>query len=187
MLSRMGITFISGAHVGATRGAPVLSSYAALSLAIGAQLAKRSRVPGESLRGVRSGLDLLREVNAGGGAPIAGRTIVIGGANTAIAAARVARRLGADVTVAYRRSTADMPAHPDEVAQAREEGIDFVQYVAPMKFVGSGGRLTGIECQRMRPGEPDASGRPRPEPIPGSTFTLTADQEIGRASCRERV
>ena len=178
MLSRMGITFVSGAHVGATSGAPDLSSYAALFLAIGAQRSKRSRVPGDSLRGVRSGLDLLREVNSGGSAPVFGRTIVIGGGNTAIDAARVALRLGADVTVAYRRSTADMPAHPDEIAQAREEGIHFVEYVAPVKFVGSGGRLTGVECQRMRPGEPDESGRPRPEPIPGSTFTITADQAL---------
>ncbi len=178
MLSRMGITFVSGAHIGATGGAPDMSSYAALFLAIGAQRSKRPRVPGESLRGVRSGLDLLREVNSGGGAPLSGRTIVIGGGNTAIDAARVALRLGADVTVAYRRSTADMPAHPDEVAHAREEGIQFVEHVAPVQFVGSGGRLTGIEFQRMRRGEPDESGRPRPEPIPGSTFTAPADQAL---------
>jgi NADPH-dependent glutamate synthase beta subunit-like oxidoreductase len=175
MLARMGITFVNGVRVTSMNGAPDLTSYAALFLAIGAQRSKRLRIHGDTLRGVRPGLDLLREVNAGGGTPLFGRAVIIGGGNTAMDTARVAMRLGADVTVAYRRSVADMPAHPDEIAQARAEGVRLVPFAAPLRFLGSGGKVTGVELQRMRAGAPDASGRPQPEPIPGSTFTVMAD------------
>ena len=102
--------------------------------------------------------------------------MVVGGGNTALDAARVLRRLGAEPTIVYRRSREDMPAHPDEIAQAEIEGIAFVFYAAPTAFVGQDGRLARVECRRMRPGAPDASGRPRPEPIPGSTFSVDAQE-----------
>jgi NADPH-dependent glutamate synthase beta subunit-like oxidoreductase len=174
LLRRMGITFATGVRVG-TKGAPDLSAFAAVFLAIGAQRSKRLRLPGETLPGVRSGLDLLHDVNAGIGRPLLGHVVVIGGGNTAIDAARAALRLGGEPTVVYRRSREDMPAHPDEVSQAASEGVRFVYWAAPTQFLENRGRVAGVELQRMRPGEHDASGRPRPEPIPGASFTLAAD------------
>jgi 2-oxoacid:acceptor oxidoreductase delta subunit (pyruvate/2-ketoisovalerate family) len=174
LLRRMGIAFANGVHVGA-KGAPDLSAFAAVFLAIGAQHPTRLRLPGESLPGVRSGLDLLHDVNAGIGRHLLGRVVVVGGGNTAIDTARVALRLGGEPTVVYRRSREDMPAHPDEVKQATSEGVRFLFWAAPLQFLENRGRVAGVELQRMRPGERDASGRSRPEPIPGASYTLAAD------------
>ena len=176
MLRAMGVRFVGGARFGRDLGGTELADYAATFVAIGAQRSKRARTPGEDLDGVRSGVEFLREVNTSGGQRRSGPVVVIGGGNTALDTARVLRRLGAEPTIVYRRSREDMPAHPDEIAQAEIEGIAFVFYAAPTAFVGSDGRLTRVECQRMRPGAPDASGRPRPEPIPGSTFSLDAGE-----------
>ena len=153
-----------------------MADFAATFVAIGAQHSKRARTPGEDLAGVRSGVEFLREVNASGGQRRSGPVVVVGGGNEALDAARVLRRLGAEPTIVYRRSREDMPAHPDGIAQAEIEGIAFVFYAAPTAFVGQDGRLARVECRRMRPGAPDASGRPRPEPIPGSTFSVDAQE-----------
>ncbi len=174
LLRAMGVRFEGGLRFGRDMGAAGLADYAATFVAIGAQRSKRGRTPGEDLAGVRSGVEFLREVNASGGSRTSGPVVVIGGGNTALDTARVLRRLGAQPTIVYRRSREDMPAHPDEIAQAETEGIELVFYAAPTAFVGENGRLARVELQRMRPGAPDASGRPRPEPIPGSTFTLDA-------------
>lgn len=178
LLRRMGITFVNGVKIGKTNGAPDLGAYAAVFLATGAQRSKAAKVPGENVRGVMSGLDMLRQVNGGVGMPFIGKAVVIGGGNTAVDAARVALRLGAEATIVYRRSREDMPAHPDEIAQAEAEGVTFTFYAAPIRFNEKYGRVAEIECQRMRPGAPDGSGRPRPEPIPGDTFTIPADHVL---------
>jgi NADPH-dependent glutamate synthase beta subunit-like oxidoreductase len=104
-----------------------------------------------------------------------GKVIVIGGGNTALDAARAALRLGGEPTIVYRRAREDMPAHPDEIAQAEAEGIPLVLHAAPVAFLARNGRLHEVEFQRMRPGARDASGRSRPEPIPGATFRLPAE------------
>jgi 2-oxoacid:acceptor oxidoreductase delta subunit (pyruvate/2-ketoisovalerate family) len=110
---------------------------------------------------------------------VSGLVIVIGGGNTALDAARVALRQGAAVTVLYRRSRREMPAHPAEVAQAETEGVRFVFHGAPIAYVaGRGGELGSVECQRMRPGAPDASGRCSPEPIPGETFSVRCNHVL---------
>jgi Pyruvate/2-oxoacid:ferredoxin oxidoreductase delta subunit len=101
--------------------------------------------------------------------------VVIGGGNTAMDCARTARRLGAHVVVAYRRTRAEMPAIPQEVEEAEREGIEFVFLAAPVAFVSEDGALKAVECTRMELGEPDASGRRRPIPVEGSRFTIAAD------------
>ncbi len=135
----------------------------------------------------------------GGGFKIGRRVAVIGGGNTAIDVAReavmlrstevtssntavdVARQammLGAaEVVMLYRRGEADMPAFAHEVAAAKREGVKLITQVAPVEFVGTD-RVTGVRCVRMRLGAPDASGRPRPEPIPGSEFVVEADTVV---------
>ncbi|RLC92644.1 MAG: pyridine nucleotide-disulfide oxidoreductase, partial [Chloroflexi bacterium] len=101
-----------------------------------------------------------------------------GGGNTAIDAARVARRLGSSVRIVYRRSRQEMPASAEEVKAAEEEGVEIMFLAAPTRVISEGGKVSKIECTRMALGEPDASGRARPVPVEGSEFTLDADTII---------
>ncbi len=132
-------------------------------------------VPGEDATGVLSGLGFLRAVRLGEAPDLAGkRVVIVGGGNVAMDAARTARRLGAaDTVVAYRRGRQEMPAHAAEVDDADEEGARFEFLVAPVAVVTDDrGAVTGLRCSRMRLGDPDASGRRRPQPIAGSEFVL---------------
>ncbi len=106
--------------------------------------------------------------------------MVVGGGNVAMDAARVSRRLGAtSVTVAYRRTRTEMPAHHVEADDAEKEGVDFTFLVAPAEVTGDEkGAVSGLKCTRMRLGDPDASGRRRPEPIPGSEHVIPTDVVI---------
>jgi NADPH-dependent glutamate synthase beta subunit-like oxidoreductase len=178
LLRRMGVDFRTGARLGGTLGWDRLREFDAVFVGIGTQRSKGAGVPGEQLEGVRPALDFLREVNAGQEVTVAGRVVVIGGGNTAIDAARVALRQGAKATVVYRRTRDEMPAHPDEVAQAEAEGVQFIFQAAPVRFQGWRKMLTSVFVQRTRPGPPDASGRRRPEPIPGATMTLACTQAL---------
>lgn len=172
LLHQMGVRFVCKARwPGALAH---LASFDATFLAIGLQQSKGAGVPGESLPGVRAGLTFLREINTSGGKRLSGPVVVIGGGNTALDCARSALRLGAEPVIVYRRAREDMPAHPDEIAQAEAEGIPIYFHAAPVRFLEQDGRLHAVECQRMRPGPPDASGRRRPEPIPGDEFVVRA-------------
>jgi NADPH-dependent glutamate synthase beta subunit-like oxidoreductase len=174
-LWHLGVGFQGNARFGDSLLWEDLNSYAAVFVAIGAHKSRDARVVGEELAGVRPGLEFLREANAGRETSITGPVVVIGGGNTAMDTARSALRLGApSVTVAYRRSRAHMPAHPDEIAQAEAEGVQFLFEVAPVRFLNGAGRVSAVELQRMRLGAPDASGRPRPEPVPESEFKIEA-------------
>ena len=99
---------------------------------------------------------------------------MVGGGNSAIDAARVALRLGADVTLSYRRTRAEMPAIEHEISSAEEEGVKFEYLTAPVEVVQEGGKAVGLKLQRMELGEPDSSGRRRPVPVAGSEFVLEA-------------
>ena len=151
----------------------------AVFLALGAHQSQRMNVEGEDLEGVLPGTDFLRAVALGISVDLGRRVAVIGGGNTAIDAARIALRLGVEeVTIVYRRSRSEMPATEWEVEEAEEEGIRLHFLAAPVRIIGGNGRVRGIECIKMVLGEPDASGRPRPEPIPGSEFVLAVDSVI---------
>lgn len=144
--------------------------YKAIFLALGLPKGQGLRVEGSELKGVISALDFLREVNAGGRPSLKAPVVVIGGGNTAIDAARTALRLGIrDVVVLYRRTEEEMPASPEEVQEAKEEGVRFEFLVAPVRFLGKG-EVEAVVLQRMELGEPDESGRRRPVPVPGSEF-----------------
>jgi NADH-quinone oxidoreductase subunit F len=103
---------------------------------------------------------------------------VIGGGNSAIDAARVALRLGAQVTILYRRLRQDMPAAQEEIKAAEEEGIKIEYLVAPLKIDGTKGKVSSITCQRMKLGDFDSSGRKKPVAVPGSEFSLSVDAVI---------
>ncbi len=154
------------------------SGYDAVYLAIGAQNSKRMGVPGEDLPGVIGGAEFLRAVMQNAPVSLGQRVAVIGGGNTAMDAARTARRLGASqVMVVYRREREQMPAQKIEVEEGEEEGVEFHLLTAPVKIERNGSVLV-MTCQRMELGEADASGRRRPVPIPGAFFDLEADTVI---------
>jgi len=155
-----------------------LGVFDAVFLATGAHRERKLGIPGEEASGVISGLEFLRDVNQGKEVVIGGKVAVIGGGNTAIDAARTALRLGAHPVVIYRRSRLEMPAIPSEVSAAKREGVETLYLAAPVRIITERGRVKGLECQRMRLGEPDSSGRRAPEPIPGSAFTLEVDAVI---------
>lgn len=149
----------------------------AVVLAIGAWAGAQLEAPGElDSPDVVDAVAFLAGVNSGAPHAVAGRrVVVIGGGNSAIDAARSALRLGAEVTILYRRTRAEMPAYAWEVDEALEEGVDISFLVAPARILCADGRVTGVGCVRMRLGEPDASGRRRPVELPGSDFTVPAD------------
>lgn len=168
-----GVRFKLGARFGQEFSWDDLSGYAAVCLATGAGRERRFPLSGAS-EAVQSGLAFLAAVNGGGAPALGKRLAVIGGGNTAMDVARSARRLGSEVTVLYRRTRDEMPAFADEVAEAEAEGVRFRFLEIPVaaELVGGSLRLT---CQAMRLGPPDASGRPRPEPIPGALTTCEVD------------
>ena len=152
--------------------------YDAVLLATGTPRSTNLGVPGEDRLGVLGGPEFLRGVKLGQPADLqARRVVVVGGGNVAMDTARVARRLGAaSVTVAYRRGRAEMPAHHVEADDAEKEGVEFSFLVAPTEVVGDEtGAVAGLRCVRMELGEPDTSGRRRPEPIPGSDTVLPCE------------
>ena len=155
-----------------------------ICLAPGAHRSQKMAVPGEDLKGVYGGVEFLRDFNANeeawtkGKKTLGSKVAVIGGGNSAIDAARCAVRLGADVTILYRRERKDMPAAAEEIVAAEDEGIKIEFLVAPVKIVDKGGKVIGIVCQRMKLGDFDRSGRKRPVPIEGSDFTLGVDAVI---------
>lgn len=154
--------------------------FAATYLAIGAQCGLTGGIQGAELGdGVYSAVDFLRDSNAGRWTRPLGRTLVMGGGFTAVDAARSALRLGAtEVTIVYRRTRDEMPATKDEVHEAELEGAGLLLLTSPLSVVRGQGVVTGVVCQKMQLGEPDSSGRRRPEPIPDSEFTLPADTVI---------
>lgn len=153
----------------------------AVLVATGTPRSTNLGVPGEQSAGVLGGVEFLRDVRLDAAPDLAGkRVVVVGGGNVAMDAARTARRLGAaSVTVAYRRGREEMPAHKAEIDDAEREGVEFAYLVAPAGVEADGsGSLRGLRCTRMALGTPDESGRRRPEPIPGSAFTMGCDTLI---------
>ena len=158
--------------------------FEAVFIGSGAGLPKFMNIPGENLKGVYSANEFLTRINLmkaykpDSTTPIQhGKHVaVVGGGNVAMDAARCARRLGAEVTVIYRRTAAELPARHEEVEHAQEEGIQFSFLTNPVSVLGDDkGWVSGIRCQKMELGEPDASGRRRPVAIEGSEEDIPMD------------
>lgn len=165
ILKEMGVEFRCGVEVGKDVTIQQLrgEGYKGFYLAIGAQKSAKLRIPGEELEGVLGGVDFLREVNLGNKPDIGRRCAVIGGGNVAMDVCRSAVRLGAEETyVFYRRSEAEMPADPEEVREAMEEGVKFHFLSAPVEIIGTDGRVSAIKIEKMELGEPDERGRRKP-------------------------
>ena len=152
--------------------------FKAVFLAIGSHKPLRLGIPGEDLPGVIPALEFFRKVSLGGGPRVGRRVAVVGGGDTALDAARTALRTGAgEVSLIYRRSLEEMPCETEGRKEAEEEGINFILLAAPVEVLGKN-RVMGLRCIRMTLGEPDTGGRKRPIPLPGSEFTLAADNVL---------
>jgi len=175
----MGVDIRTGVDVGRdiTIDALRRDGFRAVFLGIGAQECKRVGIPGEDLEGVFSGVDFLRDVNLGKPVSLSGKRIaVIGGGNVAMDTVRTALRLGAKKPfIIYRRSFAEMPANAEEIEECREEGIEFMTLTEPAQIIGEAGKVTAVECLKMKLGDPDRSGRRRPVSQAGSEFIVKVD------------
>ena len=181
ILREMGVEFRCGVEVGKDVTIEQLRAqgYKGFYVAIGAQKSAKLGVAGEELTGVYGGVDFLRAVNLGEQPAIGKRCAVIGGGNVAMDVCRSAVRLGADETyVLYRRSEAELPADPEEVKEAMEEGVQFRFLTAPVEILGEDGKVTGIRVERMTLGEPDEKGRRKPVGT-GEFETIALDSVIG--------
>ncbi len=187
-LSKMGVHFQTDCIVGKTISVEQLEAngFKGIFVASGAGLPNFMDIPGENLINVMSSNEYLTRVNLMDAAnpttdtPInLGKNVmVVGGGNTAMDSVRTAKRLGAKVTLVYRRSEAEMPARLEEVKHAKEEGIDFLTLHNPIEYIGDEkGAVSKAVLEVMKLGEPDASGRRRPEPT-GETKTIDVDQVI---------
>ncbi len=160
VLRELGVEFRTGVEVGkdVTLDSLRQEGYKAFYLAIGASRGAKLGIPGEDLQGAMTGIDFLRSVNQGEKPEIGTEVAVIGGGNVAMDVARAAVRLGANVTVYYRRSEAEMPADRDELAEAKEEGVTFRYLMAPVEISGDSSTAL-LKLEKMELGEADAKGR----------------------------
>ncbi len=159
----------------------------AIFIGSGAGLPQFMGIEGENLVGVLSANEYLTRINLMGAfdesscTPVqrGKKVTVIGAGNVAMDAARTALRMGAErVTVVYRRSREEMPARKEEIRHAEQEGIEFAFLTNPVRYLGENGKVSALECVKMRLGEPDASGRRKPEPIENSNFIFATDMVI---------
>lgn len=163
--------------------------YDAVLLAIGAHKSLKLEVSGEDeYKGVVDCISFLGRVNSDERKKPGDKIIIIGGGNSAIDSARSAVRLGSrEVHIVYRRSRKEMPANEEEISDAEDEGVKINYLAVPVRILGKDGNVIGVECTKMRLGEPDESGRRRPIPIPGSDFIIDADLVVSAISQRPDI
>ncbi len=181
IIREMGVTFVCNTEVGKDVTIAELreQGFKGFYLAIGAQKSSPIGIPGEELEGVYGGVDFLREVNLGNRPAVGKSCAVIGAGNVAMDVCRTAVRLGAENTyIIYRRSQAEMPADPEEVGEAMEEGVQFRFLNGPAEILGENGKVTGLKVEIMELGEPDEKGRRKPVGT-GKFETIAVDSVIG--------
>lgn len=186
-LKELGVDIQTNVVIGKTISIDELMNeygYEAVFIGSGAGLPRFMDIEGENLKGVYSANEFLTRINLmkayqdGSATPIqkGSKVAVVGGGNVAMDAARCAKRLGAEVTIIYRRTEKELPARLEEVEHAKEEGIKFMFLTNPLKILGTEeGWVKSIVCQEMVLGEPDASGRQKPIPLEGSEITVDTD------------
>ena len=189
-LAKMGVRFEKDCIIGKTLSIAELkeAGFRGVFVASGAGLPNFMNIPGENSINILSSNEYLTRVNLMDAAsedsdtpvPFGKRVVVIGGGNTAMDSVRTAKRLGAErAIIVYRRSEAEMPARIEEVKHAKEEGVEFLTLHNPIEYIADEqGRVKQVVLQKMELGEPDASGRRSPVPIPGATETLDIDLAI---------
>lgn len=192
ILKQVGANILTGREVGRRPTFRELERrYDAIFIGIGLGETASLRIPGEDVKGCVDALTFIEQVKSRKWARmLVGRIVaVIGAGNTAIDATTQAKRLGAEkVMMIYRRGPEEVPAYHYEQEIAKQDMIEFVFYTQPTQVVAKNGKLIGLMCLKTRPGKPDESGRPRPEPVPGSEFFLPCDmliKSLGQVQLRE--
>ena len=188
-VKKLGVKIITDCIIGKTISIDDLfaEGYEAIFIGSGAGLPKFMGIPGENANGVLSANEFLTRVNLMKGykddyatpVHVGQKVAVVGGGNVAMDAVRTALRLGAEATIVYRRGEEELPARVEEVHHAKEEGVKFAMLTNPTEILSDDkGNVTGMKCVRMELGEPDASGRRRPQVVPGSEFVMDVDMVI---------
>ncbi|GBE31052.1 glutamate synthase [NADPH] small chain [bacterium BMS3Bbin04] len=174
-LHSLGIQFVMGQERGRVHEIKeLLNEYDAVFVASGASKSRQLDIGGESGQSQVTAVEFLTAIARGENIDPGAGCVIVGGGNSAIDAARCARRLGAEVAIVYRRGRADMPAYEAEIIDALEEGVVLHEHAIPHSVTVEHGRLSEVLCMNTRPGEPDESGRSQPVPVPDSRFKLPA-------------
>ncbi len=178
----LGVEVKTGVRIGEEINFTDLSEqgYKAVFVAIGAHKDQKLGITGENeFEGVVSAVSFLRAVNQGQNPNTGRKVAVIGGGNTAVDSARCLLRIGAEtVHIVYRRSEDEMPAAKEEIEEAVHEGVQIAYLTSPLEILGQNGKVSALKLMKNELGEPDASGRRSPKPVPGSEFTLDVDMVI---------
>ncbi|MCU0857292.1 MAG: NADH-quinone oxidoreductase subunit NuoF [Pontiellaceae bacterium] len=179
MIEKLGVKITCNAVLGRDFTLESLQGqgYEAVFLGIGAPVGTAATVPGYDASGVSDALQFLREYNLAGNKKVGKKVVVVGGGNAAIDSARSALRLGADVTIVYRRTMDEMPAYAEEIAEAEREGVRIMALTNPVEILKANGAVKSVRCEKMKLGSFDTSGRRKPEGS-GEFFELEADQVI---------
>jgi glutamate synthase (NADPH/NADH) small chain len=177
-IESVGLEIKTGVSVGADIALEELSKkFDAVLITVGTYKPIFMKIPGEDKRGVVHVIDFLKEFHLGRSPWVGDRVAVIGGGSSAMDAVRTVKRLGKEAWLVYRRAREQMPAQIEEVQEGEEEAITFHYLTNPTNILGDG-KVAAMECVKMALGEPDASGRPRPVPVPGSQFSITVDMVV---------
>jgi len=181
MIKQLGVTIKTSQESGKINSISQLKreGFQAVILAIGAPQSLSLNVPGEASEGYYSAVEFLDEIQKGGKPGIGDKVVIIGGGFSAVDAARTCLRLGAkDVYIAYRRTKDEMPATPEEITEAEEEGVKIMYLVSPKQIISNNGKIDSIRLVNYILGEKDTSDRRRPVEVEGTEFTLEADTVI---------
>jgi NADH-quinone oxidoreductase subunit F len=190
LIKKLGVKFVFEKRIGKDLALGTLAKkHDAVIIAIGAQEDQKIGLPGEDLQGIHPGYHFLEAFNMKKTGVPGKKTLIIGGGNVAIDAARTLWRLGSDVTVTYRRGRSEMPANATELEGAEQEGVHFMYMMAPEAFLGDAkGRVRAVRFQKMKPGALDKSGRATPVPtgqtveIPCDAVLLAIGERVGSAA-----
>lgn len=184
LVERLGVTFVFDTTLGVDLAFEDLQrDYDAIAICAGAMNPVYLDIPGADLEGVVYGVDFMKRANLGQEIEVGQHVVVVGGGYTAMDCGRTSLRFGAsNVTIAYRRTRSELVVDEEELGETELEGVHMDFLVSPIELLGEDGRLTAIRFIRNKLGEPDASGRRSPVPIPGSEFTLPCDTLIPAVS-----
>jgi NADPH-dependent glutamate synthase beta subunit-like oxidoreductase/ferredoxin len=184
LIERLGVDFVFNTAIGTDITFEQLQrDFDAVAITAGAMNAVELDVPGSDLGGVQYGVDFMKQANLGQPLEVGSDVVVIGGGYTAMDCSRTSLRHGAEnVTIAYRRTRSELVVDEEELGETEREGVRMEFLVSPVELLGEDGRLTGVRFIRNKLGEPDASGRRSPVPIPGSEFVVKADTVIPAVS-----
>ncbi|MBM4409194.1 MAG: hypothetical protein FJ038_11515, partial [Chloroflexi bacterium] len=180
LVERLGVKFVFNTQIGRDLGFEALQrDFDAVAITAGAMDPVALDVPGAELEGVQYGVDFMKKANLGEEVEVGSDVVIIGGGYTAMDCSRTSLRHGAaNVAIVYRRTRSELVVDEEELGETEREGVRMEFLASPVEIIGENGRVAGVRFIRNRLGEPDASGRRSPVPIPGSEFVIAAQTVI---------